>query len=1246
MAKRDGVTYAGLPSIDHTGGILPLYERPPPVSISNNSTDSATSETELALEAVETVRGWIAGSADVTTSRSAARLARGLAVPRGAEFAFGLLDRVVRPENLRVAGRSLEALSRQIPDALPAGQRIAIALAGGFAPLLPWPIVSFTRKILRQRVAHLIVDANHKHLDRRLRELRTPGICLNLALLGEAAHSEMEADRRLAQTRRLLARADVDHISITVRALNSQLNPWAFEATVIRVVERLTPIFEQAAEASKFISLDMHESRDLDLTIEVFRRLLEQPTLQNFEAGIVLQAYLPDSLRAMQGLTTWAIKRRTAGGAGIRVGITRGANRSLETIEANTHGWPLAVFSDTSGTDTNLVDILEWSLTPERTDAVRLSVASENLFDIAYAWRLARHRQVEDRIEFEMLLGPGTSPANRPANSSANSAASSQAYTIARDVGGLRLYTPMVDNDEFDSAIPYLTRRLDEATRRWSENSSEFTQGADRANFEERAERFLRSFAERAAQRQDYADVSAAEPLPIGRTQDRRVLAPVAPVDTAPRAFVTDQITDPSLAANRQWGRELLGRIAASTLGESEIDAARVADQSALESLVQSTIAAGHNWGERRADTRATVLNSAAEALGAFRAELIEVLASETGKTIAEGDVEVSGAIDFAHFYAESARELDRVPDAEFVPSRLTVVVPSWSSPVASAAGSVLAALAAGSGVLLKPPHQSRRTAAVLIAALHAGGIPRDVLALVDLEEGHLAERLMTHAGVDRVLLTGAWETALLLRSGKSDVPLRAESNGKNAIIVTPSADFDRAVSDIVTSAFGSAGQTASAASLVILVGSVGTSVRFRRALIEAVTSLTVGYPQDATTQMGPLIEPPRPRVLRALTTLMPGETWLIQPGVLDDSDAGAVSSAATGRLWSPGLRDGVAPGSDFHLTDYPAPVLGIMRAANLAEAIVLQNEPPYGLAAGLQSLDAAEIAEWIDTVDAGNLFVNRNITTAMASRQPAGGWKRSTLGASAKTGGPNYLLTLGSWQAIFSEPSQSVKIRGISEPVITLIEAAQPGMGFLEFDRVRAGALSDQRAWEEHYGVASDVAQLGFERNVLRYLPVPVMIRLSEKASSAQLVRLLAAATRAGAAVAISSAVPVAAGLVRLFASDSSPLQVTAVIVETDESWHVRVAEKERSFDEPSSALVGIQLFEQRGSAARRIRLIEGDAVALSTVLGAESEITVYSGEVTTSGRLELLPFVREQAISITVHRYGTDDPSTFVAL
>ena len=195
-----------------------------------------------------------------------------------------------------------------------------------------------------------------------------------------------------------------------------------------------------------------------------------------------------------------------------------------------------------------------------------------------------------------------------------------------------------------------------------------------------------------------------------------------------------------------------------------------------------------------------------AASLEARRGELIEVAASETGKVFAEADVEVSEAVDFANYYAATARELDRVSGAVFVPSRLTVVTPPWNFPLAIPAGGVLAALAAGSGVVFKPAPQARRCAAVLAEALWEAGVPRDVLALVDIDEGALGQRLVSHPDVDRVILTGSWETAALFRSWRPDLPLLAETSGKNAMIVMPSADLDLAASDLIKSAFGHAG--------------------------------------------------------------------------------------------------------------------------------------------------------------------------------------------------------------------------------------------------------------------------------------------------------------------------------------------------------------------------------------------------------------------------------------------------------
>jgi len=1136
---------------------------------------------DLADETIATVRRWLAASTDVAADASAERLAGVLKDPRGLEFTIGFVDKVVRPDDLRVAGRNLERLSRIVPSFLPWYLRAAIVLGGGFAPIIPWPIVPIARAVLRRMVGHLVIDATPKRLDATLVKLRRNGVRLNLNLLGEAVLGDEEANRRLAGTRALLARDDVDYVSIKVSSVVSQLSMWAFDEMVERVVARLTPLYELAATSrtTKFINLDMEEFKDLDLTVAVFEKLLEQPQLHKLEAGIVLQAYLPDALSALEGLTQWAIQRRRQGGAGIKVRVVKGANLAMEHVDATIHNWPLATWNSKRETDTNYKRVLDWAFTPERTDAVRVGVAGHNLFDVAFAWLLAKQRRVENRVEFEMLLGMATG----------------QADAVKADVGGLLLYTPVVHPKEFDSAISYLIRRLEENASPENFMSGVFDLESDPAVFSREEQRFLESL----------------EALDPAVPHSHRVQHRGASTDIAPAGpFHNEPDTDPSIAANRAWGRGVLERSAASTLGEAHIAAARVDDPETLLLRIEAATAAGLRWAATPGAERAVILEDAADVLAAYRGRLVEVMASETGKTIAEGDVEVSEAVDFARYYAERARELDEIENATHVPPRLTLVIPPWNFPVAIPAGSVLAALAAGSAVIIKPAPQARRSGAVMVEALSEAGVPRDLLTLVDIEEGDLGRELISHPGVDRVILTGAYETAALFRSWRTDLPLVAETSGKNAIVVTPSADLDLAVADIVRSAFGHAGQKCSAASLVILVGSVAKNERFRRQLVDATRTLRVGYPQDALSQMGPIIESAHGKLLSALTTLGDGEEWLVAPRRLDDS----------GRLWSPGVRAGVAPGSEFHLTEYFGPVLGVMTAATLDEAIALQNAVPYGLTAGIHSLDTAEVARWIDTVQAGNLYVNRGITGAIVRRQPFGGWKRSTVGTSAKAGGPNYLLTLGSWASIEPTPRNDILLPGISDRVASVIKKGQSGLEFVEFDRVRAAAQSDERAWVAEYGQSRDVSGLGVERNVFRYLPVGVTLRLSEGESLGHLVRLIAAASRAEAGIDISSALPLPTALVQSFDGALRPVRVRSVAVESDAAWLSRVA--------------------GGGLRTARVRLIGGDARALADALGGSPDVAVWSGPVTTSGRIELLPFLHEQAVSITAHRFGNPDP------
>src|SRR5690625_4948618 len=172
--------------------------------------------------------------------------------------------------------------------------------------------------------------------------------------------------------------------------------------------------------------------------------------------------------------------------------------------------------------------------------------------------------------------------------------------------------------------------------------------------------------------------------------------------------------------------------------------------------------------------------------------------------------------------------------------------------------------------------------------------------------------------------------------------------------------------------------------------------------------------PWDERAQIGPIIGPPEGKLHTGLTTLGPGENWVLRPQQLNDE----------GTLWRPGVRAGVRPGSEYHLTEYFGPITGIMTAETLKEAITMVNQVEYGLTSGLDSLDEDEIDTWLQSDQAGNVYVNRGITGAIVQRQPFGGWKKSNVGKSTKAGGPSYLFAMGTWH------DQPVPAGEVSDPV------------------------------------------------------------------------------------------------------------------------------------------------------------------------------------------------------------------------
>jgi RHH-type proline utilization regulon transcriptional repressor/proline dehydrogenase/delta 1-pyrroline-5-carboxylate dehydrogenase len=328
----------------------------------------------LADETIALVRRWLASSAEVPPDRAATQLAGVLKDPKGLPFTVGFIDGVIRPEDPRVAARNFATLARDVPSFLPWHLRTAVRLGGAAGLVAPRLVIPLVRRALRSMVGHLIVDATDERLGKAIAKIRRRGARLNINLLGEAVLGDLEAARRLKGTHELLARPDVDYVSIKVSSTIGPHSAWAFDEAVEHVVERLTPLFEQAAASSdpKFINLDMEEYRDLDLTIAVFTAILDKPQLLRLEAGIVLQAYLPDALSAMMRLQAWSAERRAKGGAGIKVRIVKGANLPMERVEASLHDWPLATWSTKQESDTNYKRVIDFALRPDHIDNVRI----------------------------------------------------------------------------------------------------------------------------------------------------------------------------------------------------------------------------------------------------------------------------------------------------------------------------------------------------------------------------------------------------------------------------------------------------------------------------------------------------------------------------------------------------------------------------------------------------------------------------------------------------------------------------------------------------------------------------------------------------------------------------------------------------------------------------------------------------------------------------------------------------------
>ncbi len=492
----------------------------------------------LADNAVERARALIhdadrlRGHAEKANRRRFSRLFRD---PRAIEVTITLTDEVMRIHSVKSSIKIFRrASAKASAQGFGAFNATGLKFLSASSRLVPAPVLDVVTRQIRHLSKDLILPYEEAPLKRHLERRRRDEIALNINVLGEAVLGEGEADERFDRVLEMIRRPEINYVSVKLSSVVSQIITIDRVGSLDRVCAKMRRLYREAESHDTFVNLDMEEFRDLQLTVAAFKRVLDEPEFSRIAAGIVLQAYLPESHGAFCDLVEWAASRHDTTGGTIKIRLVKGANLAMETTEAELHGWSAAPYRSKSDVDASYARLIDVALRPEYADAVRIGIASHNLFHLSWALDVARARGVERQVDVEMLEGM----------------ANSESLAIARTGQRVLLYAPVTRRDDFASAVAYLVRRLDENTSDENYLKAAFDIGTDEERFNEQCDRFTASVRDRHA-------VSAASLRHVATTRsDSTGFSNVANFDpTSTEAF--DAITDAFAAIRAPGDRQI-----------------------------------------------------------------------------------------------------------------------------------------------------------------------------------------------------------------------------------------------------------------------------------------------------------------------------------------------------------------------------------------------------------------------------------------------------------------------------------------------------------------------------------------------------------------------------------------------------------------------------------------------------------------------------------------------------------------
>ncbi|MEB2830631.1 proline dehydrogenase family protein [Campylobacter upsaliensis] len=1122
--------------------------------------------------------------------------------PKNKVMLIELLDRSFRCKDKKASFELIEHTLNKfgIADFFSAFEKFLLFSFLNFGKLSPNLSVPFFISHLRNDTKAMVLDADENflapHITKRKNE---QNITLNVNLIGEEVLGEAESKYRMQKYEEALKSSYITYISIKITTIFSQINIIDFDYSKDEVVKRLDKLYALALEeqnrqgVSKFINLDMEEFRDLELTVAAF---MESVGKFDIKAGIVLQAYIPDSYEYLKKLLAFSKERVLKGMQPIKIRFVKGANMESEETIASQRGWELPTFSRKIDTDSNYNKMLDLVLEDENYKYINVGIASHNIFEIAYAYTRIKEAGAGESFTFEMLEGM-----------------SLQCSYELSQMHDLILYAPVCDEAHFNNAIAYLVRRLDENTSEDNFMRYFFNLKVGSKEWEEQKSLFLNALE----------GIKTLDNT-THRKQDRTKIQDT-PSSYITKTFTNESDTDFILSQNRLWAQnikakyenlsdynvypvageldftqadlntlEVKDKIAHRTIGT-----AYLAGENELKAALK--VAKNSNFTQKSSDEIYGILAKVAKLMRERRGDLIGLAALETGKTFLEIDPEVSEAIDFVEFYPHSLETLKKQnPNTTFKPKGIGVTIAPWNFPVGISVGTIAAPLAAGNVVLYKPSSLSMLTGYKLCECFWDAGIPRDALIFLPAKGSDISKYILSDEAVKFSILTGGEDTAYAMLEANPTLLLSAETGGKNATIVSKFADRDSAVKNIIHSAFSNSGQKCSATSLLVLEDEVYEDEEFKKALVDAAASLAVGSPFVFKNKLGALCDKPSEKLTKAINELEAGEEWALKPTFINDN----------AHLMTPGIKYGVKKGAFTHMNELFAPLLSVIRAKDLKEAIELVNATGYGLTAGFESLDEREWEYFHTHIEAGNIYINKPTTGAIVLRQPFGGVKKSAIGFGRKVGIYNYITQ-------FMDIEAKADTNLLDSPLANALEKLSKASDE-STQATLANATLMAKSYAYHYkhefSVARDYVNIRGEDNLFSYTRIKnLAFRVCEQDSLQDILGVIIGCHTLGLSPLVSYD-STQSSIIKELKKICKAVDLGADFVEENEEQFIAKISKFERIRYHAKADKNSPLYQ---AAAKEAKIIIRDKPLLN-------------------GRFELLFYHNEKALSVSYHRYG----------